>query len=235
LIVSDLSVTLRIDCNVLAKGLYMIAIGKRLAPWLLVLALGVGQTACGGDDNGNGNGGSTGGGDTGSGQGGGGGGDGGGSGTGGWTGEYETGTDVRVTMWVDASDPDLAEFEAFREAAGASPVLYARITATNDGSAPDTSRFLVLTDGGGDVFGPSRIEVNFLCSHIARWIAAAATQTTELVNQYSALLADGCNGNTHAGPAIAPGETVTYYVAYEGDTEPGFERVFTGAGRELKR
>jgi hypothetical protein len=210
---------------------------NRLAPWLLLVVLGFGLAACGGDDDGGDDTGSTAG-STGGGQGSGsgdGGGSGSGDGSGDWTGEYETGTDVTVTMWVDASDPDLADFEAFREASGANPVLYARITATNDGSAQDTSRFVVLTDDSGDLFGPSRIELDFLCARAARWIAAVATQSTELVNQYGALLADRCDGNTLAGPVIAPGETVTYYVAYEGDSEPDFERVFTGASQELKR
>lgn len=152
-----------------------------------------------------------------------------------WKGEFETGTDVSLELWVDPSHPDLQDFEAFREAAGASPVLYGRVTAKNDGYVEDTARYVTLTGPDGDPFGASAEELQFLCSHIAMWIAAATTPSSDLLNQYNTLLADRCNGNTIMGPVIPPGETITYYVAYKGETEPEFERVFMGLGNELKR
>lgn len=209
----------------------MISRLKRFAPWVALVILGASVVACGGDDSNNG--GSTGSATTGTtgavstGT--------GGDGNGDWRGEFETGTDATLTLWVDPTDPDLAEFEAFRKATGANPVLYGRVVATNDGSVPDTSRFVTLTGSNGEMFDGTAIPVEFLCSHTGRWIAAVATQSTELVNQYNALLANRCNGNTLAGPTIAPGETVTYYVAFDGEDEPEFERVFMGVGNELKR
>jgi hypothetical protein len=159
-----------------------------------------------------------------------------GSSSGAWQGEFETGTDVSLELWVDpASDPVLQRFEAFREATGANPVLYGRATATNDGDAQDTSRFAVLTDAEGDTLSETRIEVGFLCSHISRWIAAVSTLTTELNDQYTRLLNEDCDGNTLAGPVIEPDQTVTYYLAYEGESEPEFERIFMGLGNELER
>jgi hypothetical protein len=204
---------------------------KKLAPWLLVVILGLGLAACGGDDDnkptttgaatgstGTANTGSNAGGDPGD-----------------WEGEFETGTDVTLTLWVDPADPALADFEAFRQAAGANPVLYGRVTATNDGAVQDTSRFVTLTGKDGEMFDGSATEVEFLCSHVARWIAAVATLNTELNEQYTKLYTEDCGAIMSAGPVIAPGETVTYFVAYPGDTEPEFERVFMGLGNELKR
>ena len=153
-----------------------------------------------------------------------------------WQGEFETGTDVSLELWVDpATDPVLTLFEAFREATGGAPVLYGRATATNDGEGEDTSRFAILTAADGERFGPDAVEVGFLCSQIGRWIAVVATLTTELNDQYTKLLNEDCGGNTLVGPVIPPGETVTYYLAYEGDSEPAFERIFMGAGNELER
>ena len=205
----------------------MILLTRRLAPWLAVAILGLAIAACGGDDDEPSTStGSTGSASTGAAT---------GSGDGDWKGEFETGTDVTLTLWVHPSEPDLAEFEAFREATGANPVLYGRATATNDGSIQDSARFVTLTGADGETLDGSEIEVNFLCSHIARWIAAVATQTTELSGQYANLYNEDCGGTSLAGPSIGPGETVTYYVAIEAEPEPEFDRVFMGLGNELKR
>lgn len=193
-------------------------------PFLLVAAV-----ACGGDDDDGGDAAPNG---PGSGEDGGSG-DGGDGGDGTWTGELETGVNISVELWVPASDPDLADVEAFREDTGAAPVLYARVTATNDTEEPDRGRFLTLTDGEGDLFGESRIEVGFLCSQMHSWWGDAENNT-ELVDGYNAMVGDRCGGNYLGGPDLPPGETVTYYVALEGD-EPEFERMFAGVGNELTR
>lgn len=202
--------------------------------WIAALALPAllfAAVACGGDDddadtgNGADNGNSEVNGDNGE--------NGGDSGSGAWEGELETGVKVSVEMWVPASDPDLADVEVYREDTGAAPVLYARVTATNDTEEPDRGRFLTLTDGEGDLFGESRIEVGFLCSQMHSWWGDAENNT-ELVDGYNAMVGDRCGGNYLGGPDLPPGETVTYYVALEGD-EPEFERMFAGAGNELTR
>jgi hypothetical protein len=201
--------------------------------WLAALvlpALLVTAVACGGDDDGDtANGAETP--DNGNGNSSNGSGDPGGSGA--WEGELETGVKVSVGMWVPASDPDLADVEAYREDTGAAPVLYARVTATNDTEAVDRGRFLTLTDGEGDLFGESRIEVGFLCSQMHSWWGEAENNT-DLVDGYNAMVGERCGGNYLGGPDLPPGETVTYYVALEGD-EPEFERMFAGLGNELTR
>ena len=154
-------------------------------------------------------------------------------GSGAWEGELETGVKVSVEMWVPATDPDLADVEQYREDTGAAPVLYARVTATNDTEAPDRGRFLTLTDGEGDLFGESRIEVGFLCSQMHGWWNDAPNRN-DLVDGYNAMVGDRCGGNYLGGPDLLPGETVTYYVALEG-SEPEFERMFAGLGNELTR
>jgi hypothetical protein len=151
-----------------------------------------------------------------------------------WEGRFETGSRVTLILWVESNDPAVAEFEAFRQAVGAEPVRYGRVEIRNDSGAADTGRTVTLTDASGDSFGAAATEVNYLCTRIARWIAEVASTTTELVDQYNALLGEHCAGNPLSGPEVPPRDSVTYYVAYEGEAEPDFERVFMGE-TELER
>ena len=151
-----------------------------------------------------------------------------------WKGKTESGTDLTVELWVPATDPGVAPFEAFRKATGAPEVLYGKVTAKNNGNAPDNGRFITLTGKDGDALGENAIEVNFVCGQISRWVAVVLTQTSELYVQLATLQQGTCKGTT-VGPTIAPGETAVYYVALEADSEPDFERVFAGVPNELKR
>lgn len=154
--------------------------------------------------------------------------------SGAWTGTLETGVDVALELWIDPADPDLAEVEAYRANAGAPPVLYGRVTATNNTGETDNGRFVTLTGEDGDLFNEERIEVNFLCSHFNMWWRDSA-QTAEVLAEYEDLLARRCDGNYLGGPTVAPGETVVYYVALEAEAEPAFARVFMGVFTELDR
>ncbi len=209
------------ECAFVASNLRLLC-ALALVPLLLVSAV-----ACGGDDdddsNGSGN-------NTPAGNGGG-----GGSGGNTWSGEFETGTEVSLELWVDASDPALADFESFREATGTPPVLYARATATNTGTEPDTSRFATLTGSDGNIFADDTVEVVFLCARLDNWMDNAGERTTALIQQWSDLIEGPCNGDILAGPRIDPGQTVTYFLVLEAETGPTFQRVFMGLGNELRR
>ena len=74
-------------------------------------------------------------------------------GNGAWKGKTESGTDLTVDLWVPATDPGVAPFEAFRKATGAPEVLYGKVTAKNNGNAPDNGRFITLTGKDGDALG----------------------------------------------------------------------------------
>ena len=151
-----------------------------------------------------------------------------------WKGKTESGTDLTVELWVPATDPGVAPFEAFRKATGAPEVLYGKVTAKNTGNAPDNGRFITLTGKDGDALGDDAVEVNFVCGQISRWLAVVLTQSTELHQQLATLQQGACKGTT-LGPTIATGESAVYYVALEAGREPEFERVFAGAPNELKR
>jgi len=155
-------------------------------------------------------------------------------GNGAWKGKTESGTDLTVDLWVPATDPGVAPFEAFRKATGAPEVLYGKVTAKNNGNAPDNGRFITLTGKDGNALGDDAIEANFVCGQISRWLAVALTQSAELNIQLASLQQGACKGTT-VGPTIAPGETAVYYVALEAESEPEFERAFAGAPNELKR
>lgn len=204
---------------------------------IAVAALTFAVVACGGDDSGgssdtgDGGGAETSGDDSGDDSGGGSAG-----GSGDWTGEIETGTQLSATLWVDATDPALANFEAFREVAGAETVVYGRITATNNGDEEDRGRFLTLTSPDGGPFDEDSIEVNFLCSVVGQWWndIPADDRVDDVIEQYTSLLNDDCDGVSMGGPPIPVGATVTYWVALPGG-EPDFGRVYAGVMSELTR
>lgn len=153
-----------------------------------------------------------------------------------WTGEFDTGTEVTLEIFVDPADvPELAEFEEFREAAGFPPVRYARVTAENVTDAPDTGRFATLTGEDGEQFGENAIQLTFACSSAYRWLDTGSQPSEEAVTLYNELFAGTCLGQELAGPTIAPGETVTYFLVYTEDGEPQFERVFMGLDQEFER
>lgn len=153
-----------------------------------------------------------------------------------WTGEFDTGTEVTLEIFVDPAEvPELAEFEEFREAAGFDPVRYARVTAENVTDAPDTARFATLTGEDGEQFGDAAIQLGFACSSAYRWLPTDTQPTQDAVTLYNELFGGTCAGQELAGPVIAPGQTVTYFLVYEGDDEPQFERVFMGLDQEFKR
>lgn len=221
--------------NLHLTGVVSAHIIRRSAAFVAIAALGLSAAACGGDDGGGdaGDAGQDAGdasGDDGGGSGGGGG------GTGDWTGELETGTGISATLWVPASEADLASFEAFREVAGAAPVVYGRVTVTNDGAEEDRGRFLTLTGPDGNAFGDDAVEVNFLCSVVGQWWndIPAEDRVDEVIEQYTSLLNDDCDGGAMGGPAVSPGASTTYYVAHTGG-EPEFSRVFAGVQTELTR
>lgn len=151
-----------------------------------------------------------------------------------WMGEFDTGTAVEAELFVPADDPGVAAFEELRQAVGAPPVLYGRVTATNDGDAPDTGRFLTLTDAEGDQLAEDAIVLDFACSKAYRWSQTAGI-SADAIRLYESVYTDICDGASIAGAPIAPGETLVYYVVYEGENEPEFERVWAGFGQELKR
>lgn len=197
---------------------------RRATAVLLALTLPLGLAACGGDDGG---GSDPAPGDTGSGD------AGGSSGSGPFTGELETGVAISAELWVPASDPELTDVEAWRERTGAAPVLYGRITLTNDTDAADTGRFLTLTGPDGQPFAEESVEVSFLCSQIHRWWDDSADRD-ELVEEYFEILTERCDGNFLGGPTVEPGASLVYWVAVPG-AEPTFSRVFAGLGNELTR
>ena len=120
-----------------------------------------------------------------------------------WKGKTESGTDLTLELWVPATDPGVAPFEAFRKATGAPEVLYGKVTAKNNGSAPDNGRFITLTGEDGDALGDDAIEVNFVCGQISRWVAVVLTQSTELHQQLATLTQNNCKGTT-VGPDRRP-------------------------------
>ncbi len=202
----------------------------KLSRWILVgllAALPLGAFACGGDDD------EPGGSDTPAGETPSGNGD---APDGAWTGEFDTGTRVTLEIFVEpAGAPELAEFEELREAAGQPPVQYARVTAENVTDAPDTGRFATLTGEDGEQFAEGAIELTFACSSAYRWLDTGAQPSSEAVTLWEELFAGPCEGQELAGPTIAPGETVTYFLVYTEEGEPEFERVFMGLGQELER
>lgn len=195
----------------------------RWAALFAVMALSFGAIACGGDDDGDS-------GDSGDTQATGD----DGSVEGAWEGEYETGTDVSIELFVPASDPALAKFEELRKAVNAPAVVYGRVTAKNTGSKPDTGRFVTLTDSEGEQFEEDATIMNFACALAYRWSQTPAI-SNEAIEAYTGLYNTDCAGATIAGRTIQPGETVTFFVGVEGESEPGFERVFAGAGNEFEK
>jgi hypothetical protein len=199
--------------------------------WLIpgaVLALSLTILACGGDDEETSNGDGTPAGETPSTN--------GDAPEGAWRGEFDTGTEVTLEIFVDPADvPELAEFEEFREAAGFDPVRYARVTAKNVTGAADTARFATLTGEDGEQFGDDAIQLTFACSSAYRWLPTDTQPTQDAVALYNELFAGTCESQELAGPQIAPGETVTYFLVYEGEGEPVFERVFMGLDQEFER
>lgn len=153
-----------------------------------------------------------------------------------WTGEFDTGTKVTLEIFVDPADvPELADFEELREAANHPPLQYARVTAENVTDSPDTGRFATLTGADGEQFGEGRIELGFACSSAYRWLEGGTQPSSEAVTLYNELFSGTCLGQELAGPTIAPGETVTYFLVYTGEGEPEFERVFMGLDQEFER
>jgi len=199
----------------------------RVAPALLALALSAMTIACGGDDDDDSNRGAgettTATAATGS-----------AGADGAWKGEFDTGTAVEAELFVPADDPGVAAFEELRQAVGAPTVLYGRITATNNGDAPDTGRFLTLTDAEGDQLADDAIILDFACSKAYRWSQTAGI-SADAIRLYESVYTDVCNGASIAGAPIAAGETLVYYVVYEGESQPEFDRVWAGLGQELKR
>ena len=204
---------------------------KRLR-WLipgLLVALSLTLVACGGDDDDDeSNGGETPYGQTPTGN--------GDAPEGAWKGEFDTGTEVTIEIFVDpAGVPELAELEEFREAAEVPPVRYARVIAKNDSEDLDTARFATLTGEDGDQFSDDAIVLNFACSSAYRWLPEDTEPSEEAVALWNELFTGTCAGQELQGPQIPGGETVTYFVVYEGEGEPEFERVFMGLGREFER
>ena len=151
-----------------------------------------------------------------------------------WKGKFETGTELSAKLFVPATDPAVAKYEELRKAAGAPPVVYARLVAKNTGKVADTARFLTLTDKEGEALEDGAVIMDFACLHASRW-----SQTPNLppaaIAAYTSLYNIDCRGASLAGPSINAGETFTYFVAVETATEPAFERVFVGASAELKK
>ncbi len=151
-----------------------------------------------------------------------------------WKGTFETGTEVSAKLFIPASDPGVAKFEELRKAAGAPAVVYARVVAKNTGKVEDTARFLTLTDKDGEALEEDAVILDFACLFASRW-SQAPNLPAEAISAYTGLYNTECRGASHAGTAINAGETFTYFVALEAEAEPEFERVFVGAGRELKK
>src|SRR5690606_14765355 len=103
--------------NRIWEGL-LLRITKAFGVGLLTL-LAFAMAACGGDDDNGGSGGS-------------------GGSDGAWKGKTEIGTELALELWIPATDEGVAKFEALRVAAGAPAVQYAKVTATNKTSHPDT-------------------------------------------------------------------------------------------------
>lgn len=163
------------------------------------------------------------------------GGDGGDAPEGAWTGEWDTGTEVTLEIFIDpAGIEELAEVEEYREAVGYKPVRYARVTATNTTDAVDNGRFATLTDGDGEELREDALTLEFMCSRLFRWMPQSGA-SNEAFAMYSALESGFCAGQYLTGPEIQAGETVTYYLVWEEDAEPEFERVFMGLGQEFKQ
>jgi hypothetical protein len=149
-----------------------------------------------------------------------------------WSGAIGPGMTLQAELWVDGTDADLAPFEAYRTTVGAPAVSYVRVVADNTrGSSDDTGRFLTFTDASGDLFGPSRVEAPFLCSVLSTRWAPASDAATETIEEYAELFNGPC-ADQAAQVVVPAGDSVTYYVAVEGQP-PAFERLFAGVGNEL--
>ena len=158
------------------------------------------------------------------------------AGDGAWRGEFDTGTKVTIEIFVDAATiPELAQFEAFREEVGYPPVRYARVTAQNGTGAADTARFATLTDDAADQFGEDAITLGFVCASAYRWIPFDSRPSEQAIAMYNELFSGPCVGQELAGPVIPPGQTITYYLVYDGEDEPEFSRVFMGLDQEFER
>ncbi len=157
------------------------------------------------------------------------------SGDGAWRGEFDTGTKVTLEIFVDPADvPELAEFIELREEAGREePIRYARVRAENVTDAPDRGRFATLTDEQGEQFGDGAITLEFLCSKAYRWLSDSPSD--EAIALYNDLFTGTCLGQELQGPEILAGETVTYFLTWEGEGEPEFDRVFMGLNQEFER
>lgn len=197
----------------------------------MLAVLPVFAVACGGDDDDDDNGSSGDATATSEGNGG----DGGDAPEGAWTGEWDTGTEVTLEIFVDpAGIAELEEVEEYREAVGYKPVRYARVTATNTTDAVDNGRFATLTDSEGDQLAEDVSTLDFMCARLFRWMPSSGA-SNEAFAMYTELESGFCLDQYFTGPAIEPGETVTYYLVWEEDAEPEFERVFMGLGQEFEQ
>lgn len=152
-----------------------------------------------------------------------------------WTGEWDTGTEVTLEIFVDpAGIAELEEVEEYREAVGYKPVRYARVTATNTTDAVDNGRFATLTDSEGDQLAEEALTLDFMCARLFRWMPQSGA-SNEAFALYQALESGLCEGQYLAGPPIQPGETRTYFLVWEEEAEPEFERVFMGLGHEFEQ
>jgi hypothetical protein len=110
--------------------------------------------------------------------------------------------------------------------------LWTRVTIDNSGNTqPQTGRFVSFSSSAD--FDPlSEVQATFACSVLARY-APKAGDPRSVFDAYEGLYTGFCRGQTAQVP-VAPGETLTYWLLYEGDTWPQYRSIWAGAGNELK-
>lgn len=131
-------------------------------------------------------------------------------------GETETGMSLEVEPQVAPSeDPLLGELDAYREAVGAPPAFYTRVTADNsDGDSADEGRVLVIAPDPDALLEEGGTQLRFTCDALEfEWVPPPGDR--ELQRTRDELERRLCaNGPPETG-GIAPGERQTYYLFIE--------------------